>query len=293
MTTGYPVTRDDIIDWLRTEAAVGQTDSQEFASLLRSIASELEHGGLARDNYQRRCSELLGRARDAEAERDEAKRSAKEQFDARCREQNEWQAESTEAARDLAAAENDRDRYKNELRALDRTTFHASCSAVDERLKEVERQAAYLRRQLTIQRDNNERRNKQLDALHFVWCNGGCSSGVHRWTDEAVTEELVCEAERNTARLRNWFETRQLREARSWAAYNHQTRKRLQERLDGYRAAAIRLRDMLVLMARFHPHGPKRSIRIAARDATGKSGLATGRHDVATSQQPQAFGEAT
>jgi hypothetical protein len=52
-----------------------------------------------------------------------------------------------------------------------------------------------------------ERRNRDLDALHLVWCDGGCPSGVHRWTDLIVTEEVVEAAERNTLRLRRWYES--------------------------------------------------------------------------------------
>jgi hypothetical protein len=53
------------------------------------------------------------------------------------------------------------------------------------------------------------RRNRELDALHMVWCNGGCPGGVHRYQGEdvLVTEELVAIAERNTKRLRGWYET--------------------------------------------------------------------------------------
>ena len=51
------------------------------------------------------------------------------------------------------------------------------------------------------------RKNRQLDALHMVWCSGGCRSGVHRWTDEIITGELVAEAERNTKRLRSWYDS--------------------------------------------------------------------------------------
>jgi hypothetical protein len=53
-----------------------------------------------------------------------------------------------------------------------------------------------------------ERKNRQLDALHLVWCDGGCPRGVHRYQDDdvLVTEELVAAAERNTKRLRRWYE---------------------------------------------------------------------------------------
>jgi hypothetical protein len=57
---------------------------------------------------------------------------------------------------------------------------------------------------------------KQLDALLWVWCSGGCAGGVLRWTHDKpiewwhrrdeVTEEIVALAEQNTRRLRSWFE---------------------------------------------------------------------------------------
>lgn len=65
---------------------------------------------------------------------------------------------------------------------------------------------AEVKRQLKDAVRNNRERNLELDALHYVWCDGGCKGGVHRWSDGEVTEELVQLAERNTARLRSWFE---------------------------------------------------------------------------------------
>lgn len=50
------------------------------------------------------------------------------------------------------------------------------------------------------------RKNVELDALHMVWCDGGCVGGVHRWTDGPVTEEVVASAERSVTRLRRWFD---------------------------------------------------------------------------------------
>jgi hypothetical protein len=66
----------------------------------------------------------------------------------------------------------------------------------------VRRQAA----EITHLRGVLERKNRELDALHLVWCDGGCGGGVHRWTDEKITGELVEAAERNTARLRRWYD---------------------------------------------------------------------------------------
>ena len=72
---------------------------------------------------------------------------------------------------------------------------------------ELRRQVDNLRRQLTAAREAAERRNRDLDALHLVWCDGGCPRGVHRYNpDLLVTEELVAAAERNTTRLRRWYE---------------------------------------------------------------------------------------
>ena len=66
-------------------------------------------------------------------------------------------------------------------------------------------QVETLKHELRWANSRNAERNRQLDALHFVWCNGGCEAGVHRWTEEKITEEIVLEAERNTQRLRSWF----------------------------------------------------------------------------------------
>lgn len=52
-------------------------------------------------------------------------------------------------------------------------------------------------------------KNLALDALHWVWCDGGCGGGVHRWDHSAeVTEEVVSMAERYAGRLRRWLGNR-------------------------------------------------------------------------------------
>jgi hypothetical protein len=62
-------------------------------------------------------------------------------------------------------------------------------------------------REITHLAEVLKRKNRELDALHLVWCDGGCPGGVHRWQDESaiITEELVKLAERNTRRLRTWY----------------------------------------------------------------------------------------
>lgn len=56
------------------------------------------------------------------------------------------------------------------------------------------------------------RKNLQLDALHYVWCDGACEGGTHRHGGE-LTQEIVEEAERNTERLkRRWAGLQEKRE---------------------------------------------------------------------------------
>lgn len=63
-----------------------------------------------------------------------------------------------------------------------------------------------VRRQLTFQRDTNHRRNVELDALHYVWCDGGCEGGTHRYAHRAPLDaETVEAAVRNTRRLVAWW----------------------------------------------------------------------------------------
>jgi iron only hydrogenase large subunit-like protein len=64
------------------------------------------------------------------------------------------------------------------------------------------------KRQITNMRKCLEEKNKMLDALHYVWCDGGCIGGIHRYNamkDVELTEEIVKKAESNTYRLRTWF----------------------------------------------------------------------------------------
>jgi hypothetical protein len=76
--------------------------------------------------------------------------------------------------------------------------LRACCEAVEKRIVQQ-------RAELTRMQEAAHRRNRQLDALHLVWCSGGCSGGMHRWTLAEVTAELVAEAKRNTDRLETWY----------------------------------------------------------------------------------------
>ena len=96
----------------------------------------------------------------------------------------------------------------------------------DNEVTRLRAEVAELRRQLTIARDNNHRRNVELDALHYVWCDGGCFTGVHRYDGkgpDAITPEIVEAAVRNTERLVSWARSRD-------------TRKRHEDRLNAQSA---------------------------------------------------------
>lgn len=82
--------------------------------------------------------------------------------------------------------------------------------------KELEQKIRHLKQTITSQRLVLERKNKELDALNYVWCSGGCTTGVHQYDPNLppLTEELVQLAERNTERLRQYF-----------TSYNYRNRK--------------------------------------------------------------------
>jgi hypothetical protein len=73
-----------------------------------------------------------------------------------------------------------------------------------------------LRRQLTNAIKNNHERNLALDALHYVWCDGGCESGIHRWGEHPpLTQEIMDAAEASMVRLRRYFQNMKARQSRA------------------------------------------------------------------------------
>lgn len=55
-----------------------------------------------------------------------------------------------------------------------------------------------------------ERRNRDLAALHIVWCDGGCAGGVGM--PETLDRETVVAAVRNTTRLVRWWNNRRYKD---------------------------------------------------------------------------------
>ncbi|NBR67118.1 MAG: hypothetical protein EBT79_07570 [Actinobacteria bacterium] len=66
-------------------------------------------------------------------------------------------------------------------------------------------QVQALRREVTTMRESLEQKNRALDAMHYVWCTGGCARGQHRYCDAeadgTLTRDAVTEAVRNALRL--------------------------------------------------------------------------------------------
>lgn len=69
-----------------------------------------------------------------------------------------------------------------------------------------------LREQITDLIRVAHERNRQLDAMHWVWCDGGCSSGVHRWDHGRLEWVHYYEAKRNVERMERWLKAKTARE---------------------------------------------------------------------------------
>lgn len=95
-----------------------------------------------------------------------------------------------------------------------------------------------------------ELRNRQLDALGMVWCTGGCTGGMHRFTDAEVTESMIVDMATNVARAVTWWINRQgkgkpdyaERFARARLALERLVGEKLMDDLAGLQAEVTRLR---------------------------------------------------
>ena len=89
-------------------------------------------------------------------------------------------------------------------------------------VERLERERDEAVRQLKWAQANNHQRNVELDALHYVWCSGGCEGGVHRFNAlPPITDEIVSAAIRNTERLVSWWRGHEYRKDASHGAYRH------------------------------------------------------------------------
>lgn len=84
-------------------------------------------------------------------------------------------------------------------------------------IKRLQEQVRELRRVLTYTNEENHRKNLMLDAAHYVWCDGGCAGGIHRWTPGPLTQETVDCAVRQTERLKRKWGNLEAKRARELA----------------------------------------------------------------------------
>jgi hypothetical protein len=73
------------------------------------------------------------------------------------------------------------------------------------KISDLERQLAEAKGTISHLQGRLHEKNLMLDALHYVWCSGGCEGGVHRHTDEKLTVGIVGKAVRNTQRLISYY----------------------------------------------------------------------------------------
>lgn len=77
------------------------------------------------------------------------------------------------------------------------------------------------RRQMKHLNETLREKNRDLDALHYVWCSGGCTGGAHRWSENNITGAKLRRAERLLRRTRSWHENRI---HRRWNQMQHEGR---------------------------------------------------------------------
>ncbi|WP_341706489.1 hypothetical protein [Halopseudomonas sp.] len=105
------------------------------------------------------------------------------------------------------------------LQFYDRAQSLLDARAADKaRIAELEIKINRLKRELTNQNHALRQRNIALDALHYVWCSGGCQTGMHRFDGGSLTEGVLLQAESAVKRMRTWFDNKRCRDS------NHEQR---------------------------------------------------------------------
>lgn len=89
---------------------------------------------------------------------------------------------------------------------------------MDDELTRLREKVRLQKAELARLNDVLHTKNIELDAMHYVWCDGGCDKGVHRWIDGEITEAHVDIAERQAKRLRAWYRNRVFRKLRGLIA---------------------------------------------------------------------------
>lgn len=94
----------------------------------------------------------------------------------------------------------------------------ATVEALVSMLEAQEDKIASLKYPVTLKDRALHARNVALDGMAWVWCDGGCHSGVFRFTDMKLTDEMLAMIQRNTSRLQRWAANRDYRAGRDTGA---------------------------------------------------------------------------
>jgi len=82
---------------------------------------------------------------------------------------------------------------------------------VNETIQQLEKKIETQKRELATLNECLRLKNRDLDAMHYVWCSGGCETGTHRYHKEHLTKELVQLAKYHTNRLITHFNNQEFR----------------------------------------------------------------------------------
>jgi hypothetical protein len=88
-------------------------------------------------------------------------------------------------------------------------------------IRDLSNKIRNLKTTITYAKDRNEERNRQLDALGMVWCDGGCQNGMARYGDLCfapsgegkVTAEHIAALIHNAGRAWSWYVNREYKRA--------------------------------------------------------------------------------
>lgn len=89
-----------------------------------------------------------------------------------------------------------------------RAAKDADLVAKELELRELVAKNRRLSREVKQLQDAIEDKNRRLDAMHVIWCTGGCQGGAHRYDGkgpDGITRELVERAIRETTRLVTYY----------------------------------------------------------------------------------------
>jgi len=95
-----------------------------------------------------------------------------------------------------------------------------------------------LKKEVTELQQKLHEKNRNLDAMGWVWCSGGCEGGSGRFLpSNKLTLEMVEVAERNTKRMRSWIENEKFK--KQWEQWSPEQQEQWLEDIARRRSAGL------------------------------------------------------